>query len=90
MPPTGNWWHTSRRRYPVREGIPVLLEEAALGPQNVKVQKMYKRNPLIASTFKDMPVDIDPRRWLPASATDVTYRVAGKGRVYILKFTKPN
>ncbi|MGA2788879.1 MAG: hypothetical protein ABSF60_15265, partial [Verrucomicrobiota bacterium] len=31
----------SRRRYPVVESIPVLLDPAGLGPQNLKFQRMY-------------------------------------------------
>ena len=31
----------SQRRYPIIESIPVLLDPAALGPQNLKFQRMY-------------------------------------------------
>ena len=30
-----------QRRYPIIESIPVLLEPATLGPQNLKFQRMY-------------------------------------------------
>ena len=30
-----------QRRYPIIESIPVLLEPAGLGPQNLKFQRMY-------------------------------------------------
>jgi len=33
---------TSQRRYPICDAIPVLLDQVALGPQNVKIQKMYQ------------------------------------------------
>ncbi|MGH9562343.1 MAG: hypothetical protein ACRD3S_12900, partial [Terracidiphilus sp.] len=32
----------SQRRYPIRDSIPVLLDETDLGPQNLKIQKMYQ------------------------------------------------
>jgi ubiquinone/menaquinone biosynthesis C-methylase UbiE len=32
----------SRRNYPVKDSIPILLNEADLGPQNVKIKKMYQ------------------------------------------------
>jgi hypothetical protein len=31
----------SQRRYPIIESIPVLLDPADLGPQNLKFQRMY-------------------------------------------------
>ena len=31
-----------RRSYPIKDSIPVLLDESALGPQNLKIQKMYQ------------------------------------------------
>jgi len=34
--------HASRRRYAILDSIPVLLDEADLGPQNLKIRKMYK------------------------------------------------
>jgi ubiquinone/menaquinone biosynthesis C-methylase UbiE len=32
----------SHRNYPVKDSIPILLNEAAIGPQNLKIQKMYQ------------------------------------------------
>jgi ubiquinone/menaquinone biosynthesis C-methylase UbiE len=32
----------SQRRYSINDSIPVLLDSADLGPQNLKIQKMYK------------------------------------------------
>jgi ubiquinone/menaquinone biosynthesis C-methylase UbiE len=32
----------SHRNYPIKDSIPILLNEAALGPQNVKIKKMYQ------------------------------------------------
>jgi ubiquinone/menaquinone biosynthesis C-methylase UbiE len=33
---------TSKRRYPIVDSIPVLLDQSDLGPQNLKIQKMYR------------------------------------------------
>lgn len=32
----------SRRNYPIKDFIPILLNEAAIGPQNLKIRKMYQ------------------------------------------------
>lgn len=32
----------SSRNYPIKDSIPILLNEAAIGPQNLKIQKMYQ------------------------------------------------
>ena len=34
---------TSGRRYFIRDSIPLLVDETALGPQNAKIQKFYRR-----------------------------------------------
>jgi ubiquinone/menaquinone biosynthesis C-methylase UbiE len=33
---------TSHRSYPIKDSIPILLNETDLGPQNIKIQKMYQ------------------------------------------------
>lgn len=53
------------------------------------VETSYRKNPLIRDDFKDVSDAFDPRSWVPAGMTDLSYEEVLGGRGYILSFRTP-
>jgi len=71
----------------VRPGARIVIVDET--PKVIKTQYQGRWNPFTRSTFKGMPVDIDPRAWVPSGVGDVAYQELAKGRIYSLSFTLP-